>query len=685
MSFFSSFFGDSDLDNIDARIDNLINNLPEANKSIPVDNISGDFINEFIKEAPQSEIEKLLETVSVARERLERYNVYDEAYKYVPIIKRIMSVYIANILQKNPVTGKCLLVREAENLTGNKKSNVDTVAKAKKLAEECIKAFDLILKLRKKIMPNQLVYGDCYCEIVNIDEESKKKVDPNASLANITSSMPLFESEIRNMENNLAQMKMKKNINGNKINNDQIERILEKVSEYLVEVEEYPGIQINNQSTSSSNNNDAEVIGYDNILMKIHKPHRVIVLETDFGSLLGYLVVTKDEVPQTINLTQSLSTLVGRITTLNGLDQKTQDTIVDRLVRYMLKTILNKTQKSGKISQATNVDQLLSGLPTDVYKYLKRLFIEQGIAQKGTFYNRIKVRFVPASNMLVFTTPSSEHDPYGQSFIDALVFPCKLYILSQLSNVIIKLSRAAPVRKWTLDVGQTQMQSGMIQKLKRELYNTRITLDDLSSFKSIPKILSDFKDMFILSKGGQKAIDVEIASHGDPTIRVADLEDSRREIMSLSGIPPAYLGYADIIELREQLVHTNVSFATEISDMQEGISANLTRFLDIVAKIKGLDYTPSEYVQIALIPPIVLMVQLIEMTLSSIGNMFSAFQAMQIPADPYFLLEKYIPYIDWESFKERAKQYTTDVDTDVDLKTEEQNAAQAGGGMMPQG
>lgn len=36
------------------------------------------------------------------------------------------------------------------------------------------------------------------------------------------------------------------------------------------------------------------------------------------------------------------------------------------------------------------------------------------------------------------------------------------------------------------------MQSGMIQKLKRELYNTRITLDDLSSFKSIPKILSDY-------------------------------------------------------------------------------------------------------------------------------------------------------------------------------------------------
>jgi len=154
----------------------LINNLPGSVKSLPVDNISGDFIDEFIQNAPSNEIQRLLDSVSISRERLERYNVYDEAYKYVPIIKRIMVVYIANILQKNPVTGKCLLVRESENLTGNRKSDTDTIVKAKKLAEECIKSFDLILKLRKKILPNQLVYGDCYCEVVDINVESKKKL-----------------------------------------------------------------------------------------------------------------------------------------------------------------------------------------------------------------------------------------------------------------------------------------------------------------------------------------------------------------------------------------------------------------------------------------------------------------------------------------------------------------------------
>ena len=494
MGFFSSFFGDSELDNIDARINNVIGNLPVINSNIQTDNISGDFINEFMQQAPKTEIDRLLETVTISRERLERYNVYDEAYKYVPIIKRILTVYLSNILQKNPVTGKCLLVKDAEDLTGEKKADKDTLDAAKKLAAECIKSFDLLIKLRKKILPNEMVYGDCYVEVINLQEEGQKKMDPNSSFSNITSAMPLFEAEIANIEKTVGQLKLKSSHNGisTLTKNDEIDRLLSKISEYFVEVQDTSNEKI--PPSDSSNKNTDESINYNGILMKIHKPHRVIVLETDFGSLLGYLVVTKDEVPQTINLTQSLSTLVGRITTLHGLDQKSENTVVDRLVRFMLKTILEKTKQTGKINQAQNIDDLLSGLPADVTQYLKRLFVEQGLATKGTFYNRMKVRFVPASDMIAFTVPSAEHDPYGQSFIDALIFPCKLYILSQLSNIIIKLSRAAPVRKWTLDIGQTQMQAGMIQKLKRELYNTRITLDDLSSFKSIPKILSDFKD-----------------------------------------------------------------------------------------------------------------------------------------------------------------------------------------------
>ena len=112
-----------------------------------------------------------------------------------------------------------------------------------------------------------------------------------------------------------------------------------------------------------------------------------------------------------------------------------------------------------------------------------------------------------------------------------------------------------------------------------------------------------------------------------------------------------------VIELREQLVHTNISFATEIIDIQENISNSLTKIIDIIAEIKKLKFRPSKYVQLSLIPPIVLILQLIEMTIGSIGNISGVFQTLQLPNDPYFLLQKYIPYVDWNNFKKAADKF----------------------------
>lgn len=75
----------------------------------------------------------------------------------------------------------------------------------------------------------------------------------------------------------------------------------------------------------------------------------------------------------------------------------------------------------------------------------------------------------------------------------------------------------------------------------------------------MPKLLSDSKDVFLISKGGQRTLDMELQSFGDTSIKVADLEDARRELIALSGIPASYLGYGDVVELQSQLVK-NVAY-----------------------------------------------------------------------------------------------------------------------------
>jgi hypothetical protein len=225
-------------------------------------------------------------------------------------------------------------------------------------------------------------------------------------------------------------------------------------------------------------------------------------------------------------------------------------------------------------------------------------------------------------------------------------------------------------------IPEEEIASFLEQMVKRELYNTRVTLEDLASFKSIPKILSDFKDMFAIVKDGKKPVDVEIQQIGDASIKVADLEDSRREIISLSGVPAPYLGYMDTVELREQLVHSNVSFSTEIVDIQETITSAFNKVIDIIAEIKEEQFRPSDYAKFTLIPPVVLILQLIEMTMSSVGNIAGVFSNMQLPTDPYFFLKSYVPHVDWDKFKLKSKEYASENATKQEITSRIQQKQQ---------
>lgn len=152
------------------------------------------------------------------------------------------------------------------------------------------------------------------------------------------------------------------------------------------------------------------------------------------------------------------------------------------------------------------------------------------------------------------------------------------------------------------------------------------------------------------------------------------MEDARREIIALSGIPAPYLGYADVIELKEQLVHINVTFATEIINLQETDAASMNRVFSIIGEIKNSELELIKYVTFSFIPPIALILQLIEMTLSSIGNISTTFQSMNLDFDPYYFLKQYVPHIDWDNFKKVAEEKMRENKTKADI------AASVGGG-----
>lgn len=117
------------------------------------------------------------------------------------------------------------------------------------------------------------------------------------------------------------------------------------------------------------------------------------------------------------------------------------------------------------------------------------------------------------------------------------------------------------------------------------------------------------------------------------------------------------------------MVHVNISFATEITEFQELDSLLFTELIDKIAAMLEFPIVPSEYKLVKMIPPVVLILQLIEMTASSCQNIIATFQNLQLPVDPLNFLREYVPFLDWDKFNDTALRYSIEKGAEVEIKS----------------
>lgn len=132
-----------------------------------------------------------------------------------------------------------------------------------------------------------------------------------------------------------------------------------------------------------------------------------------------------------------------------------------------------------------------------------------------------------------------------------------------------------------------------------------------------------------------------------------------------------------VVELQSQLVHVNLGFATQIADVQEAVTKELNRMIDSIAEMLEFEVKPSQFLTIGLVPPVVLMLQLIEMTAGSANNIIGVFQSLQLPVDPIGFLKKYVPYLEWDELEEKAKAYSVEHDAETEFKSKSDARLQA--------
>jgi len=673
-----SFFGDRDLENMLSRVDTLVDSLSKQRKTDVTKDVADIALREVLKTIEDEEgkttdnndFQKMLEKLSISQERLARYSIYDELYSAVQMLKRILKVYINNVLQRDILTGKTIDIKLVEGISSEAKISKDY----KSFTESTIKYFRLEEKLKDIILHHILKYGDQYIEIIDLKKDIAHLPSKQDRTPSTTGNVFFTETALKYIETRL-------NANGKNESTKELllDDCITKLSKILFEVKDISSSDSDVQEMLFENtltedkNEDVptpdqfDTSAFQRILLRYHKPHNMLTLTTTYSSIIGYVEIDQSGKEETTpGVGMQFAKVMREITKLAG-GNKEQGTefVIRNLVKKLIVDLITKMKidkdKINKNKSKNEIEKeyeklLHDKLGDDLFYTIKRLFIETN-DNHNMKIKKLSVRYIPKDRIIRVCNNPIEFFPYGTSILDSLIYPGKLYLLTQLTNVVSKLSRAALIRKWVVETGPREHHSGLIQKLKKELKNQRVSVDDLMSFKSIPRILSDFKDIILLSKKGQRFVDMELLQMHDANIKVADLEDTRREIIALSGVPAPYLGYNDVIELREQLVHVNITFATEIISIQHVVNDSLTKLIDKIAETVGFNDRPSNYYKLYLRPPVVLLLQMIETIMSSITNIQQNFQASQIDFNPYYLLKRYMPSIDWDEFSKEAREF----------------------------
>lgn len=597
--------------------------------------------------------------MSISVERKKRYQFYEEIPNVNYIAYRMLKVYLDNILIKNVQTKQFLNINNNQNNIGFLQTVSKDIGKQyTNFIKTFIVYFDMQKKLKNRIIPEMLKYGNSFVEILDVGqvaEVASKKIElltesftinkqtSNLGFCLFESNLPnapvegLLESELPNIaESSLASLlkeqqryKLLEESNVNFFND-----VVEKGDEFKFE-------EINNLDFGC----------LKNIILKNVNPNQVIIIESD-GILYGYIIVDELEEKEGTEID-----IFKRFTQQESSKSGNENDARKEVIENMTRGIMRKINDTIKATGITNIEEL--GLSETVESNIKVILYHK-IKERA----KLKFRFVMPNRLINYSTNIDKFGPYGTSIFDPIIQPVKMYTLALMSSIVSRLSRASVVRKWTIEAGNRKNHSEIIESVKKDIANKSISFDTLSDVRNISRVVTDFRDLATIQINGQRFVDMEVMPMHDRSLPLNDMDSLRNELIAATGIPSVYLNIGDQVDLRETLVNLNTSFANTISSYQGNIDDSDCQLLDAVFDIV-LDYNNkssesfrlSNFYNISLNPPLVLTVQANEALISSVSNIIGLLKGSDIVIDPIEIMKLYIPQLNWDDLAKSGTAY----------------------------
>ena len=406
------------------------------------------------------------------------------------------------------------------------------------------------------------------------------------------------------------------------------------------------------------------------IYLDYHHPKNVIIIEKH-NLVYGYLII-EDETSQgqgsyEVDRFKRFSAGLSSHGT-SGFESYDNSQVIRDTTDSITKEILKKITSNIRLNKNRMLGQN--------FDYFKTLNIgEEAIAslklliyQKIKYKSKLKFRFLTPDSIINFSGQvNNKFAPYGTSIFDKMVQPVKLYTLALMSSIVSRLSRAAVVRKWTIEAGDKRNHEEIVAKTTSDLKSKAITFDKINQMKNTAEIITDYRDMATITINQQRFIDMEILPMQDRGLPLNDMNDLKQDVIAAGGVPGIYLNITENVDLREKLVHLNITFANNIINKQATIEDGLDQFLNAMFKkllkynnFKEQDFNLSNYINYKLNPPLVLQLQSDEAQITVVNNIVNSLDGLKVPIDPRKILQRYIPNINWDNIHKEGLAYKQD-------------------------
>ena len=669
------------------ELTDTLNSMRTSSKSEEFDDLEGTSVKKDIDHLLNNSNSSILNSIGVdgiPSDRKARYDAFDEISNVNYIAYRMLKVYVDNILIKNNQTKQFLTV--SENILNNsiiKNLDKNVTNQYKNFIKTFITYFDIQKKLKDKIIPKMLKYGDCYLEVVNlshinsiiekdfgvIQESITIPYSDNQTSSKIEGMDIKFSYELSHHKDVEETLLESENMF---LQNDDKTEMLHTPNEQFIQILKNKALQEGNILENGSfwedlnadkkeefnfNLTDISDINFKNIQdihLNIIDPHRVITVEAN-GIIFGYIIVEDDDSTSTNEID------IYKRFMNNDKDKKgKKDENIKKIVEKITKSLVTKLKAVMVKKSAKKLDEL--ELNSDVETSLKVI-----LYHKIKEDSKLKFRFVSPNRFVHFHTNIDKYENHGTSIYEPIMQPLKMYTLAMMSSIVSRLSRAAVVRRWIVEAGTKKNHPELIAKLKQDIASKSISFENLSNIKNISNIITDYKDFATVSVNGQRYVDMEVVPMNDRGLPINDMQDLRNELIASTGIPSVYLNIADQADVRETLVNLNIGFANNISAIQDNVDEGVNKALNIVFNIilENNNYEENEvvisnYFKIALNPPVILMLQAAEAGISSVANIVGMLNGIQFTIDPQKILEQYIPQIDWMDLKKSGDTFIKD-------------------------